>query len=153
MDQSTSIEPATQNDIPALLALLKILFEIEDEFRCDPKKQETGLRLLIQSESSVVFVCREEKSERILGMATVQLLISTAEGGLSAQVEDVIVSPESRNRGIGGRLLGQCRVWSIKRGALRMLLAADDRNPKAERFYILNGWTRSQMRLFRKGLS
>jgi len=152
MSLPTSFEPATQNDIRALLELLKILFEIEDEFGYDRKKQETGLRLIIQSDSSVVLVCREEKSKRILAMATVQLLISTAEGGLSAQVEDVVVHPDSRNQGIGSRLLDHCRAWSIARGALRMQLAADDRNIKAEKFYINNGWIRSRMRLFRKTL-
>lgn len=58
-------------------------------------------------------------------MTTVQLLISTAEGGLATQVEDVVVHTEARNRAIGSRLLEQCQEWSLTRGALRMQLAAD----------------------------
>jgi GNAT superfamily N-acetyltransferase len=153
MKQSFSLEQATQSDIPELLELLKILFEIENEFRFDPERQAAGLRLLIDSDTSAVFLCREENSSRILAMATVQLLISTAEGGLSAQIEDVVVLPGSRKMGIGSRLLEECRAWSIERGARRMQLSADDRNVGATNFYTQNGWLRSEMRIFRKEIS
>ncbi len=152
MKQSLSFEQAAKSDIPDLLELLKILFEIENEFRYDPDRQAAGLHLLIDSDHSVVFLCREEKINRILAMATVQLLISTSEGGLSAQIEDVVVLPDSRRMGIGTELLAQCQAWAIERGALRMQLSADDRNLGAKKFYIRNGWFRSAMRIFRKGV-
>jgi GNAT superfamily N-acetyltransferase len=152
MKPSFSFEQAVQSDIPDLLDLLKILFEIEKEFQYDPERQTAGLRLLIDSDTSVIFICREEKTGRILAMATVQLLISTAEGGLSAQIEDVVVLHDSRKMGIGSQLLEVCQVWSIERGALRMQLSADDRNVRAKKFYIQNGWICSEMRIFRKKL-
>jgi GNAT superfamily N-acetyltransferase len=100
-----------------------------------------------------IMVCREKGTGDVLGMATAQLLVSTAAGGLSAQVEDVVVRADARGRGIGTRLLDACGDWSRERGAMRLVLSADERNQRAEEFYFRRGWVRSGMRIFRLDLS
>jgi len=145
---------AAREDLPALVELLSALFAIEKDFAVDRLKQERGLLLLLSSpDRAAIMVCREKRTGDVLGMATAQLLVSTAAGGLSAQVEDVVVRADARGRGIGTRLLDACGDWSRERGAMRLVLSADERNQRAEEFYFRRGWVRSGMRIFRLDLS
>src|SRR3954463_13512308 len=84
------VERATERDVEAMTALLGELFRVEHDFAPQPERQAAGLRLLLKRERAAgVFVARE--SSRVVGMTTAQLVVSTAEGGLSAWIEDVTV--------------------------------------------------------------
>ena len=83
------IRTAGYDDLPAMTRLLQELFAVETEFAVDTEKQRCGLRMLFDSSSAGVWVA--ERHGRIVGMVTVQLVISTAEGGLSGLLEDMIV--------------------------------------------------------------
>ena len=78
----------------AMLALLRELFEIERDFEFDADKQARGLAMLLQSPSATALVARE--SHAVIGMTSVQLVISTAEGAHSAWIEDVCVAGRAR---------------------------------------------------------
>jgi len=152
MNDHTSLDVAAVGDIPELVELLGMLFKIEKDYTVDRVKQGRGLRMILSApDRGTVLVCRE-RGGPILGMATIQLLVSTAEGGLSAQIEDVIVRPGSRGQGIGSWLLDWCKRWGRDHGAVRMQLAADSRNLRAERFYGRLGWVRSQMGVYYRDL-
>jgi GNAT superfamily N-acetyltransferase len=154
MIDSSFLGMAAREDLPALVELLSALFAIEKDFAVDRLKQERGLLLMLSApDRAAIMVCREKGTGDVLGMATAQLLVSTAAGGLSAQVEDVVVRADARGRGIGTRLLDACGDWSRERGAMRLVLSADERNQRAEEFYFRRGWVRSGMRIFRLDLS
>ena len=78
-------------------------------------------------------------------MATAQLVVSTAEGGPSALVEDVVVAGAERRHGVGRRLLAALESWASKRGATRLQLLADRENLPALRFYEQLGWRPTQL--------
>lgn len=140
---SFKIEPALHADIPRLVDLLSDLFGVELDFTADASRQQRGLELLIaaaaKNDHLTVVVVRNEKGTAI-GMASAQLVISTAEGAPSAWIEDVVVHPDFRRQGLGRLLLDHLLTWAKARGATRAQLLADLENTVAERFYDDLGW-------------
>jgi GNAT superfamily N-acetyltransferase len=151
MNACVRIERAARGDLPRLVALLSELFGIERDFAADPERQARGLRLLLDCERAAVFVARDAGGTAI-GMASVQLVISTAEGAPSAWIEDVIVSSEHRGEGIGRALLEAALGWARARGATRAQLLVDAGNAPAQRFYEKQGWSATRLAARRRGL-
>ena len=133
------IRPASIEDIDAMTQLLRELFEIEEDFNFDQVKQAQGLALIVNSPNSRVFVA--ESDGLIIGMCTVQLLISTAEGGYVGLVEDMVVSHPYIGKGIGRKLLTELETWSKAKGLTRLQLLADVNNQPALVFYRKMGWS------------
>ncbi len=138
MNQAT-ITPASEADIPELIELLGVLFSIEQDFTPDPDKQRRGLSALLASPMGHIAIARDENA-RAVGMATAQLVISTAEGAPSAWVEDVVVREDWRGRGLGRALLDAVVTWARSRGAVRAQLLADLDNAPALSFYDRLAW-------------
>lgn len=142
VDRSVSliIRSARSEDIPALCDLLRDLFSIEADFSPDRGKQTGALRQLINADGarSAVFVA--ELAGRVVGMCSVQTVISTAEGGPAALLEDLAVHQDLRGQGIGTRLLSAVHAWCDLRGITRMQLLADSDNHPALGFYDRRGW-------------
>ncbi len=145
------IRRASQDDIPNLTALLKILFSIEKDFTFSEAKQRMGLQQVIANERGCVIVA--EHGENIIGMCTGQLTISTAEGGPALIIEDVVVSEEWRSQGIGRQLMDEMSRWAQLMGVSRLQLLADKTNTQALDFYRHTGWTTTQLICLRKGLN
>ena len=143
-----TIRQATGTDIPEMVELLRRLFAIETDFDFAPERQRRGLELLLAAERACVLVA--ENCGEVVGMATGQLLISTAEGAPSLVIEDVVVSPKHRNRGIGTGLLASLAEWGRKHGARRMQLLADRTNSPALVFYGRQGWQSTRLICLRK---
>lgn len=143
-----SIRTATGSDIPAMVELLRQLFAIEEDFVFMPDRQQRGLELLLAADQARVLVAEDQNE--VIGMATCQLLISTAEGAPSLVIEDVVVSPAHRGRGFATLLLAKLAEWGRKRGARRMQLLADRTNSPALGFYRRQGWQTTQLICLRK---
>jgi GNAT superfamily N-acetyltransferase len=78
-------------------------------------------------------------------MVTGQLVVSTAEGGASVLVEDMVVDGAERGLGVGRRLLDEIDRWAGERGATRLQLLADRDNAAALAFYDRTGWVRTRL--------
>lgn len=140
MADELSIAPAATADIPELLSLLEALFSIEQDFRPDPERQRRGLELLLARPDAARVLVARNAAGKVLGMASAQLVISTAEGAPSAWIEDVVVAEGHRGAGIGGALLAAVLDWAKARGATRAQLLADLDNAPALHFYERLGW-------------
>lgn len=147
MNSSVNLRPAKQEDIDGMSKLLSQLFSIEADFMPDEEKQRRGLRMLLDALGAYVLVAEEQGS--VIGMATVQVLVSTAEGGHVGLVEDVVVDHECRSKGIGSALLDQLKVWAEDNGLTRLQLAADRDNSDALGFYAEKGWKQTNLGLLR----
>jgi GNAT superfamily N-acetyltransferase len=145
-----AIRQGHAGDIPALVSLLAQLFAIEADFAIDPEVQARGLELLRSRADAVILVA--EAQGRVVGMCTVQLTASTARGGLSAGIEDVVVDQTVRGRGIGRALLAAAEAWARRRGAVRIALLADETNLLALDFYDRLGFTRTRLVWLAKAL-
>ena len=104
MTAGLTLRSATAVDVDALVGLLGVLFEIEADFQPDAGRQRAGLALLLAAPArSTVLVA--ERAGAVVGMVTAQLVVSTAEGGPSAWVEDMVVLASERRRGRSEPLL------------------------------------------------
>lgn len=144
------IRPAGADDLPAMTRLLHELFAVETEFAMDTEKQRCGLHMLLDSEQAGIWVA--ERRGRIVGMVTVQLVVSTAEGGFSGLLEDLVVASAYRRRGLGRALLNAAVTWSREQGATRIQLLADGRNVPALIFYRKQDWKQTNMIALRRSL-
>lgn len=143
MKTTAIVRRATVSDVAAMIDLLQALFSLETDFAFDRTRQRRGLELLLQAKDSCVLVA--EKERQVVGMCTAQLLVSTAEGGLKAIIEDVSVSEEWRGQEIGTKLLAGIEQWAIRQGVKRLDLLADRHNIPALSFYRKVGWGQTEL--------
>jgi GNAT superfamily N-acetyltransferase len=144
------IEPATSKDIDALVALLFALFSIEQDFVPDEATQRRGLALLLAHPAQGrIFVARHTQ-QGVVGMVSAQIVISTAIGGRSAWIEDMVVSEDFRGQGIGKALLAHVREWATENGVGRLQLLADADNEPALSFYNQLDWQPTRLFAWKK---
>ena len=149
--------PARSTDIPTLCNLLEQLFTLETDFHPDHDKQAQALHLLIDkantnTDQPACLVWVAEQGGQVIGMCSVQVIISTAEGGEVGLVEDVIIDAAHCNQGIGQQMLHSLEAWSRARGLTRLQLLADNNNKSAIGFYERHGWSKTQLLAMRKNL-
>lgn len=137
------IRPAQPGDLGRLSKLLTVLFAIEADFQIDEERQQRGLQLMLAAPQACVLVA--EAKGAIIGMATGQLTISTAEGEPALLVEDVVVEEVWRGRGIGRKLLAELGEWAVVQGAGRLQLLADRNNKAGLAFYRKLGWRSTEL--------
>jgi len=137
-DLQVRIRNAQPADLAGLVSLLAALFAIEEDFVADESRQLRGLALMLANERGCVLVAEAEG--QVVGMCSGQLLVSTAEGGLSLLVEDVVVDEQWRGRGIGRLLIEAVSDWSRANKVSRLQLLADRNNIPALDFYRSLGW-------------
>jgi len=135
-----TIRAARPEDIPPMTDLLAELFRIETDFAPEVEKQVRGLSVLVADQPGRSCVLVAEQGGMVAGMATVQTLISTAEGGQVGLVEDVVVHRDLRGRGIGTRLIAEIVAWARSQGLTRLQLLADRDNQPALDFYASRNW-------------
>ncbi len=144
MSEAIGISPASENDIPALCDLLGVLFAQEKEFSPDRERQMRGLAAIIAApESGLIITARY--SRRIVGMVVLLFSCSTALGGRVAWLEDLVVMPEFRDKGLGSALIEQAVDSARQSGCLRITLLTDHDNLRGQDFYRRHGFERSTM--------
>ncbi|HOJ79110.1 MAG TPA: GNAT family N-acetyltransferase [Bacillota bacterium] len=144
MIQECNIRHANINDLDNLIPLLKLLFAIEADFSFDEAKQRRGLELMLERPNERCIMVAEVNNE-IIGMCTAQLVITTAEGGTAALIEDVVIKEEYRGQGIGRQMMNALEAWAWQKGVKRLQLLADRSNTPALEFYKRLNWNRTQL--------
>ncbi len=137
------IRNAQEKDLPVLVELLNELFSNELEFSPDAQKQLQGLRALLLSDNGDILVL--EIDNEVIGMVSLQYLISTFLGGKVAQLEDMIISKMYRKKGYGSKLFSHALSYARDNGCLRVTLLTDYNNDIAIRFYESFNLKKSQM--------
>ena len=89
-DARVVIRRARPSDVPSMCGLLYELFSLETDFEPAPETQEKGISALIKARNSALVLVAEKGGE-VLGMCSVQVLISTAEGGRVGLLEDLVI--------------------------------------------------------------
>lgn len=150
MPLNIAIRPARIGDIPALCGLLRDLFTLESDFTPDREKQANALDQLMNADGARAAVFVAELTGRVVGMCSVQAVISTAEGGPAAILEDLVVHQGFRGQGVGTRLLSEVHAWCACRRITRIQLLADKDNLPALGFYSRKGWQTTRLVSLRK---
>lgn len=146
------IVEATIEDVPSLCGLLGILFGQEAEFQPDTEYQAVGLRAIIGNPDAGRVLVMKQRTI-VIGMVSLLFLPSTALGGRVAILEDMIVHPDWRGGGAGGRLLSAAIECAKEYQCLRITLLTDGSNASAQRFYQRHGFIASRMMPMRLLLS
>ncbi len=144
MTTDITIRPARQDDIAAMAELLSMLFAVEEDFSVDTEKQRAGLAMFFRHPDERCLLVAEHQRQ-VVGMCSAQLLVSTAEGGWKAILEDVVVAKQLRGQGIGKKLLDALADWAGRRGATRLDLLADRDNIGGLKFYERLNWRRTNL--------
>ena len=147
-DSRCVIEPAALDDLPALIALLGLLFSQEAEFTPNPAAQAQGLQMIL-SQPAVGQVWVVRQGPQVVGMCSLLFSVSTALGARVAWLEDVVLLPAARGRGWGSALLAEVLQQAKRAGCARLSLLTDGDNLAAQRFYARFGFTASGMRPLR----
>ena len=145
-----SVEPgvARGEDLRQLTELLGLLLAQEADFAPDPEKQSRALGEILSNGSiGRIYVVREGAT--VIAMASLLYTVSTAEGGKAAWLEDVVVRPDRRGRGIGRMLLEYVAARAHAEGILRITLLTDVGNEPAHALYEGLGFRFSAMRPMR----
>lgn len=143
-----TIRAAQLKDIDAMTVLLYELFSIEQDFQFDEHKQRKGLELIVASQDAHIFVA--EYNAQVIGMCSLQTLISTAQGGPVGLIEDMVISQNYKGQGVGRKLLTTVEDFARDQGMTRVQLLADKENQPALDFYARMGWTMTQLIGLRK---
>ena len=138
------VTAATPDQIPALCELLRELFSQESEFAPDADVQYRGLaRIIADPRVGTILVAHD--SDALVGMVNLLYTESTALGARVALLEDMVVLPASRGKGIGTMLLQAAFQAARVEGCKRITLLTDARNAAAQRFYARHGFAASTM--------
>ncbi|MCH9814097.1 MAG: GNAT family N-acetyltransferase [Epsilonproteobacteria bacterium] len=132
------IAEATPQDIKAMNKLLEQLFALERDFEYDESKHTKAFELLVSSASATIIVAKYQGL--VVGLSTMQELISTASGGVSGVIEDVVVQKSYRRLGVGSRIIDYMTKIAMDKEYKRLQLVADKKNTKALHFYMKKGW-------------
>ena len=139
---------AIHSDISELIALLKSLFEQEEEFEPNPEAQRKALsKIILDPKIGIILVAKDD--EKILGMINLLFTESTALGSKVAILEDMVVLPKSRSEDVGSKLMDYAISEAKKEGCKRITLLTDIKNTKAQSFYQKKGFVKSKMMPYR----
>ncbi|HEX7506705.1 MAG TPA: GNAT family N-acetyltransferase [Polyangia bacterium] len=139
-------------DVGGMVELLSYLFKQEQDFSPVATKQRRALELILaQPAMGRLFVLT--RGDKLLGMISLLFTISTAEGGKAAWLEDLVVRPDHRDKGLGTRLLRAAIDWARKEGLTRITLLTDADNVSARRLYLRQGFAASAMQPLRLHLA
>ena len=142
--EASAIGPARAADIPALCGLLGRLFAQEAEFAPDEAAQRRGLAAIIADpDVGALLVARD--GGKVVGMVNLLYTVSTALGASVALLEDLVVAPTARGRGIGSALLKHAIEHARAQGCRRITLLTDTDNAAAHRLYQKHGFAFSAM--------
>lgn len=149
VDVTPRVEPATLDDLPALVELVMDLFSKSDDFKPDRDAQERGLKLILeQPNRGRIFVVRTD--DRIFGMVNLLFTISTARGGFVILMEDVVIHPDHRGQGYGAMLVDYVTEFAKQKNFKRITLLTDRVSAESQEFFKKHGFEYSNMIPMRK---
>jgi hypothetical protein len=141
------IRKAEPGDIEMLVKFLHLLFTIEKDFTLDADKHRAGLHLLLENHRrGTIFVA--ETDVMLVGMATAQIVVSTASGGYSILLEDMYVEIPLKqagdSEGSGQVIPVEASRWFRRKKAPCCILKTADRLSSIPRCHqsILSNFSR-----------
>lgn len=144
------IQTANLSHISEMVQLLKHLFNIEADFDFDATKHHQGIQHIIDDSRGEYLIATINNN--VIGMCCAQWLYSSAEGGKSAWIEDMVVHPDYQQQGIGKQLLNGILDWCIEHDCVRAQLVYDMNNDKAIGYYQHQQWQQTELGVFKKPL-
>ena len=120
----------------------RLLHDFNTEFEAPtPSAEEFAARFVHLLDRDDVLVLLAGPAEAPTGFAFVTLRPTPYWDGPLAQLEELYVRPELRDRGIGSALLEEVMHWARHQGAEEMHINVDEIDTDTRRFYERHGFT------------
>lgn len=148
---SHQIEPAREQDIPALVGLMRAFYGESDFPLPEAPAARTFAALLADPRLGRVFLLRADGEPA--GFVVLTVVFSMEFGGLRGFVDDFFVAPAFRRRGLGAAALAAVRAEAEARGLRALLVETSHDNAKALGVYRQAGFTDSGHLLMRLPLA
>ena len=153
------IRPAVAADLPAIGRLGAMLVEEHHAFDArrffaptprTPQDYAAFLRTQIDKPDGAVLVAIEE--EQVIGYAyaTLEGYDYMALRGPAGALQDVIVDPAYRGRGVGRLLVEAALAFLAAHGAPRVVLSTAEQNAPAQRLFARLGFRRTMIEMTRE---
>jgi ribosomal protein S18 acetylase RimI-like enzyme len=159
MSSAAVIRPATSADLPRLGRLGALLVEEHHAFdtrRFLPTRDRTPAdyaSFLVRqlADSSVIVLVADDHGDVVgYAYATIEGYDYMSLRGPAGVIQDVIVDPEFRGRGIGRMLLEATLAELDLRGARQVVLTTAERNEGAQRLFAKGGFRRTMIEMTRE---
>ncbi|HEY4218994.1 MAG TPA: GNAT family N-acetyltransferase [Gemmatimonadaceae bacterium] len=154
-----TIRTATPADVPTLGQLGALLVRVHHEFdpaRFIPEAPRTaefyGKFLASQLDEPDAFILVAEGDGAVLGyaFATVEGFDYMSLRGPAGVLNDIVVDPDHRHRGIGRALLDATLAALTKRGTPRVVLSTAEQNSGAQHLFAEAGFRRTMIEMTRE---
>ena len=129
-----TIQPATEQDVPLILDLIRELAEYE-RLSSEVVATEAGLRSALFGQPARAHALVAYVGTEPVGFAVYFHNFSTFLGRAGLYLEDLFVRPAWRRRGVGRRLLRELAERAVAEGCGRLEWSVLDWNEPAIRFY------------------
>ena len=103
------------------------------------------LRKVVQNPNSEIWVVKE--GEKIIGMATSALIVKP--GGITVQLEDVVVDEAARGKGLGRRLCEKAIERAKANGARSIHLTSRPEREAANKLYQKLGFKQKETNVYK----
>ena len=138
---TVQIRPATEADIPTLVALMTA-FYAESDFPLPVGPATRSFEALL-ADPRLGGVWVAEEGDAAIGHAVLTLCFSMEYGGLRGFIDDLYVRPEARGHGAGAALLAAVRTAAVARGVRALHVEVGPDNFTARRLYARAGYAES----------
>jgi len=115
-----------------------------------PPLTSSALEEIVRSPATVLLVARDTAKGDILGSLT--LVVFSAPTGSRAWIEDVVVTPQTRGRGVGAALVHEANARAASAGARTVDLTSRPSREAANRLYMRLGFVLRETNVYRKAL-
>ncbi|OLT37921.1 GNAT family N-acetyltransferase [Kytococcus sp. CUA-901] len=138
------IDPATRDDLPTIVALLR-----DDPLGAtrdadDPAPYEAAFARIDADPSHLLAVLRDPAAT--VGTLHLTLLPGLSRGGATRlQIEAVRIAGQARSGGLGAAMITWAHAWGAEQGATIAQLTSDGSRESAHRFYERLGYTSSHV--------
>ncbi|MGA2520218.1 MAG: GNAT family N-acetyltransferase [Acidimicrobiales bacterium] len=106
---------------------------------------------IVASPATVLLVARDGVGGAVLGSLT--LVVFSAPTGPRAWIEDVVVAPDTRGRGIGASLVNEALARAQAAGCRTVDLTSRPSRQAANRLYLRLGFARRETNVYRRDLA
>ena len=135
MSAGIEIRPARLGEERAVLAMYEWLFEPPGERPAGflPDRAIAAIADAISLREATILLAVEH--DQRVGLCSVYLDLDSVRYGRRAWIEDMVVDPQRRSRGVGAALLEAAREWARSHDATHIELDSGAARTDAHRFY------------------
>ncbi|HXQ91247.1 MAG TPA: GNAT family N-acetyltransferase [Acidimicrobiales bacterium] len=146
---AVGVEEVTEVTPEVLEALVALVPELS---KSAPTLTAEALDAIVRSPATVLLVARDLAAGAGAILGSLTLVVFSAPTGPRAWIEDVVVAPETRGRGVGAALVLEAMDRAAAAGCRTVDLTSRPSREAANRLYVRLGFTQRETNVYRRTL-